>query len=622
MVRTASRRMIAGSTRTKALIGLAALSASCSQSTGPDTPPVDLGTLALGEAKILRNADKVDEFQFIGGAEYAIAVQSASRTPEAAASMLLTVEGDAAAANPSRASQAAAGRPPVQARPSVPPLRDPRVDDETHLRLHRRAREELRRSGATPFRGGRRPAGVTVASLSAADVPPPVGDVRIFNIAVLPGLEVDCMSTQTATGEAKLVGTNFVFYEDQRVAGNFMPADYAKLAAELDARVFPINTEYWGSPADIDGNQRVIVFFTPEVNGLVPPGSGAIVDGFIFFGDLGNPQSCQVSNVAEILYVLAPDPGGQFGDPIDAAEAIASARRVVAHEFQHLLSAQQRLPPIGNGTFDDLDDLWLLEAAAHVAEEVAGLAAAGLGTRANITLAEAIPDQNGLDAFNDFHLANYARLRDYMEDPENTLALGTTDGRDPIGVESLKMRGFGYLFLRWVADQFAPAAPVGTVPGSGEHLFFREISTGGGSLMTGTDNVLRAIQTVGGATPTWDELVAQYSSVPPATDAAPGSAPGFTQLATWDLRDVYLGLHNNAGSGSSFPDEYPLAETAVAFSPGSNQNSGAFDVLASTARYFRLTGSATTPVRLRLTSPNGSRLPDGARPQVTIVRIR
>ncbi|MFB6240818.1 MAG: hypothetical protein ABEJ46_04560, partial [Gemmatimonadota bacterium] len=59
----------------------------------------------------------------------------------------------------------------------------------------------------------------------------------------------------------------------------------------------------------------------------------------------------------------------------------------------------------------------------------------------------------GLAAFNNFQLPNFLRLRRYLINPDSTRALAS---EDPQGTKSLAMRGFGYLFLRWLGDQEGP----------------------------------------------------------------------------------------------------------------------------------------------------------------------
>ena len=82
----------------------------------------------------------------------------------------------------------------------------------------------------------------------------------------------------------------------------------------------------------------------------------------------------------------------------------------------------------------DLEHSWLDEGLAHLAEELAGLASVGLGTRSNFDLSAVLNSDEELDAFNDFHLLNFDRFGRFLQGgcpaksvgPANTQALGAT----------------------------------------------------------------------------------------------------------------------------------------------------------------------------------------------------
>ena len=84
----------------------------------------------------------------------------------------------------------------------------------------------------------------------------------------------------------------------------------------FDNNTFVTDSSYFGNPSDVDGNGRIILLFTGEVNKLTPADSpGGFVGGFFFAGDYfpkTGPvdQSCTESNNGEIVYLLAPDPTG------------------------------------------------------------------------------------------------------------------------------------------------------------------------------------------------------------------------------------------------------------------------------------------------------------------------
>jgi hypothetical protein len=96
------------------------------------------------------------------------------------------------------------------------------------------------------------------------------------------------------------------------------------MLAALEDVVYPVNTSYFGEPADIDGNERIIILVTEETNKLSGSNGLTFIAGFFVPSDLsdsGNPEGggtaagglCATSNEAEILYLIAPDPGGRYG---------------------------------------------------------------------------------------------------------------------------------------------------------------------------------------------------------------------------------------------------------------------------------------------------------------------
>ncbi|HEU4746859.1 MAG TPA: hypothetical protein VFS56_00045, partial [Gemmatimonadaceae bacterium] len=74
----------------------------------------------------------------------------------------------------------------------------------------------------------------------------------------------------------------------------FTQADFDAINAEFDNLTYPTDVEYFGTPTDVDANQRIIILFTGRVNQLTPPstpeGQG-FVGGFFFAGDFFPPTA-------------------------------------------------------------------------------------------------------------------------------------------------------------------------------------------------------------------------------------------------------------------------------------------------------------------------------------------
>ncbi len=572
--------------------------------------------LRLGETCVL-DGPTASNFRLAaseGAQEYVVVVQSASRIAGSTNPIRLHVRGSAAGGE---ASVSASIAGPGAARDAV---RDARLETAEQaslmeLRLRDNAIAELRRVGA---RGMRLPPGFdSGAGLARAvsAVQMTVGDTLTVKNSVRSDLSVDCTSTETITTVVRAVSEHFVLVEDTTVAGHFTEADFNNLAEEYDQHVYPVNMAYFGEPVDLDANGLVVLVFTAVVNRLATRGSGTFVAGY--FNPVDISDNCSAGNHGEFLYLLAPDPAGEYSDPKAVDFVLNNSKGVVAHELQHLIEAEQRIVVNGGSLFFDLEDSWLSEGLAHIAETAVGLSRAGLGTRQNLGFAALAAD---FETFEAYHLTDFNRLGHNFKDPDGTLALGGTFGSDPPGISSLEMRGFAWNFLRWVADQYAPASPEGPVPGSGEDRLFRELTVGGPELATGPDNILRALQVVSGHSTTWDRLIAGYGYAPVLDDAGPAALPATTQVRTWNLRDIYSGLHDMFPDKTPFTKEYPLVVTQVVLSESTNQIAD-FSLAAGAAHYAELVSSSPhSEIDVEVSLQGGGGLPEGV--QVLLARLR
>jgi hypothetical protein len=574
----------------------------------------------VGEICVLRGVESgaLDLAAADGPREYRLVVQSASEVPGAVASMRLALLGPDAPSNAEPAiSRVDAGRPPT------PEALSAEAASRAELVFRENARKELERVRARPYRpaadrpDARHDGPVRRATVATA-APPSVGSIVTFRNSVAPDISVECDRTETITAVVKAVGQRIAIAEDQTLAGFVSASEYSALLQDLDEIVFPVDSAYFGAAADLDGNERVWILFSSIVNRLTSRGSSTFIAGFFNPSDLSDTADCPASNQGEVLYLLAADPSGVFSDPVTSSFAVRNARGTSAHELQHLLTAQQRVTFGGGSLFTDLEESWLSEGLAHTAETVTGLKLEGLATRANLTLAALGGDGANFDAY---HLSNFRRLGEYLAEPTRTLSLGNAAGADPGGVPSLRMRGFSWLFLRWLADQFAPASSGGILSGSGEEALFQELSRGGSDHLSGIANVERAVQILAGPTQ-WADLFGEYAMAPAVDDDAPAQVPARLQIPSFDLRDIFSGLHQSRPTTSPFTVEYPLVTTTETLVPSTNRMID-FDLGATTARYFVLSSDGPHPaVSILLTTPTGAEVPQSARPQLTLVRTR
>jgi len=458
---------------------------------------------------------------------------------------------------------------------------------DLELRLRGAVRREIRRlglhrrrtRGPAPYlgvRGG--PGGLR----GIGGGPVAVGDTLPFSYAVdAAALTVSCTDTAVAIrARVRGVGQHILLVEDVNTpAGGFSNADWDQLFQEYDTQTAPTDAAFFGDPADVDHDGRITVLFTPEVNRLSAPGSNIGIGGFFLALDLldsGDPardgvpieggMTCPTSNEGEIVYVLAPDPGGQFSDPVSREGAIRNGRAIVAHEIQHLLSAEQRLVFAGVD-LDQLETAWLGEGLSHIAEEAVGLTLAGLPNGADLRLEDFPGELDPTGLFRSYQFPNFGRLRFFLNDPESTPAIAAVD---PLGAQGLQMRGFAWIFLRWLADQFAA--------GDGRALF-RMLSSGGPGSAVGVANVEAATGQ------RWEDLISDFALALAADNLSSGGLGVRQQVPSWNLREMYRSLQAKTSRPDIFPPEgYPLRESTLPLRSAAFE----FSVGPSTARYFRL----------------------------------
>jgi len=171
-------------------------------------------------------------------------------------------------------------------------------------------------------------------------------------------------------------GTKCVVYADvdtlegALATGNFTQAHFNLFGKTFDDEIELTNVNYFGGYSDIDGNDKVILLISPVVNRLTPPGSIGFIAGFFLAVDLYLPPDVPsgTTNRGEVLYLLAADPGGFWGNPFPVDETASENLGTIAHEHEHLTSFSHRIFFQGGAT----QETWLEEGMAHMAEDLNG----------------------------------------------------------------------------------------------------------------------------------------------------------------------------------------------------------------------------------------------------------
>jgi hypothetical protein len=570
-------------------------------------PAQEMLDLTVGEVRTLRDPVDLACWQ-LGGAteprEYRFAVQSTRSATGVTPSVRLAVRAET---EPMETRSSA-----VRIDPSLEPdlARVAQTYTSAESRILTTARRELASRRAVPLR----PAMLDSARQQAvASVPPAAGDNVQYRFAVGNDFAASCNDTsQVIRGVVRQVRTNVVLVEDVRApTDGFNAEDWTGLADDLDRVILPMDTLYFGAPADVDGNGRVIFLFTPEVNQLNEAGTARPLAGFALPLDLAvsgrgdsrpgpRGEACPASNEAELVYLAVPDAEGQVGEPVSRARALVETRRAAAHQLQHLINAGRRVSLGGTG-FGQLEEAWLDEGLSHLAEEVIGLNRAGLATGANLTYGQATASRDALELFNAYQVDNFYRLSLYMASPQASRVVAT---EDPGGVSGLQIRGFAWFFVRWLVDRDSRADP-----GS----LLRQLVVGGRNHLKGIEN----LESTTGRT--WEELSAEFAATLASDDEELAELEERYTVGTWDVRDVFASLSQNPLTRERFATGFPLSARPIEFETAAVD----FDVQPYTTTYFAIRSSVDTPaLALSLVRRGGDPIEESVGPQITIVRTR
>ena len=402
-------------------------------------------------------------------------------------------------------------------------------------------------------------------ALSAAI--PAVGDRTTFKV---PAQKFPCDSFKTITAQVQYINDKTIIYQDITApAGGFTAADFQTIGDEFSTLIYPTDVSYFGNPSDLDNNSRIIILYTPEVNKLTPSGSpGGFVGGFFWAGDLfpqSGPGSCAQSNVAELFYVLTPDPTGSInGNARSTATVRQGTRGTIAHEFQHMINASER---IRSPILQNFEQVWLDEALAHFAEDAVGRALRGIGEAEDANFMRTLG--GNADDFNAFFFQNFARFRSWL------LITGPMSPISSLADSSLAVRGAAWSLVHYAADQYAPGGDV--------KAYTRKLA---GGPDTGVVNLTKNAGNVA-----FDVLISGWMV---ANFADNNSIPGLSSLYTYkvyDMRNIETVVDANIAPRNGV---YPLKVTAIT---GPNFALTGLQARSGSGNYFFITRNAGSPAR-------------------------
>jgi hypothetical protein len=235
------------------------------------------------------------------------------------------------------------------------------------------------------------------------------------------------------TAVARHIGAHAALFVDENAPdGGYTAADLQYLSALFDDLIHPTVVGEFGNASDLDQNDRIVILFTPAVNALTPRGATGFVGGFFYGVDL--LPDATGSNRGEIFYALVPDPAGVHSDPRPKDALLDLTPAILAHEFQHMVHFNERVLVRGA---EANEAIWLSEALAQYAEELAARAAEANGAPA--------------DEVEIFRAGTRARARRWLARPDTVSVVISA------GSGNLPERGAGFLYLVYLADRFGDA---------------------------------------------------------------------------------------------------------------------------------------------------------------------
>ncbi len=441
--------------------------------------------------------------------------------------------------------------------------------------------------------------GLQMAS-GASAIPPTVtvGDMLSINVPDVNGNL--CLNPTAITAEVKHIGAKGVWLEDvANPAGGFAAADYQSLSDQLDNTIFDTDVAEFGNPTDLDGNAKIGIVVTQEVNK-----ASATLLGFVSGGDLFSVAGCAASNVAELYYGKAPDPTGSVGAAYSLADALGDAPGLIAHEFVHIIQFGVRITA-GASIFLSQ---WEAEGQATLGEEVVGHAMEGnsAGQNYGATVALDPGPMSGLEWYDGafFDMAQYfgwnssvaGGMTKVSNAPQQCTWLNSndvSDGSDPDRpcMGGRQPYGVPWSFLRWLNDHFAANFT------GGEQELQRAIVSGSSSGFTNISTVIgEPIST----------LLAQWAAALYVDDRVAGAATRLT-MPSWNLFDIYE---------VRLPQGLRLAPAEVSFADFTQT----FKVRGASTGYFRISGTTRPATAVRARDVADGALPSAM--QFWVVRLQ
>jgi hypothetical protein len=332
-------------------------------------------------------------------------------------------------------------------------------------------------------------------------------------------------------------------------ANGFTASHFTQFSQNFDAQYYQQDAVYFGAPPDADGNGRVVIVFTPEINKRNALGLTSACD-------LSTRGSSPASNEGEFFYVAVPDPADSFF----VADAVELMPTTLAHELVHVIQFTGR--QAAGGPFPST---WIAEGQAVLGEEIVGHAVEGRSPGQNYGLRIAInlDDTSSTDWYSQGIVVALGLYFGWdpittpgnfdgrvAQAPHECSWLAAKPGNPGPCVGGLDPYGASWALLRWLTDRFYPSA--------GDQSGFHK------AIIASTQNGYAMIQSLVGMP--IDSLLAQFAAMLYVDDRDDMSSPPAPHLrmSSWDFYNIFN--ETDPGSGIRLRSALRLQPAAVTYS--------------------------------------------------------
>lgn len=177
---------------------------------------------------------------------------------------------------------------------------------------------------------------------------------------------------QPITATAAYVGAHCYVFVDDQLGPGALGQSIAQMGQTFDQQIFPTDAGLFGAPlaTGVNGDPRITLLVTPVVGNYGRDTTIGYFTARDLFPPAADPSDPLLKHSNQRLMLYISSSVVQDGDPTDYLGTIA-------HEFQHLINASQRLfanPPA------QTEDTWLDEGLAMYAMEANGYGLRGGGS--------------------------------------------------------------------------------------------------------------------------------------------------------------------------------------------------------------------------------------------------